>query len=396
MAPSDIPLEFVIFGATLLGVALFHRHTLAVAVTGLVAAVLVRLGTAATVGDVVAHFADEWVVLANLLLLLLGFAILSNQFERSNLPEAVPRRLPKGWPGGVALLGFIFVLSTFLDNIAAAIIGGVIARHVYSSGVTVAFLAAIVAAANAGGAGSAIGDTTTTMMWISGISPLELLPGFIGGLGAFAIFAPLAAISQQRRSPLSAATADKAHIDWLRVVIVFVVLATLVVTNVTINLAFAGIEDMAPALGLGLWVALLVTAPLRRPDWGVLREAIKGALFLVSLVALASLMPVERLPSPSTLSTLGLGFLSAVFDNIPLTALALNQGGYDWALLAYAVGFGGSIVWFGSSAGVALTNLYPRGRSVAEWLREGWFVPLSYVLGFLLMVATRLAFTGAT
>jgi hypothetical protein len=28
---------------------------------------------------------------------------------------------------------------------------------------------------------------------------------------------------------------------------------------------------------------------------------------------------------------------SSVFDNIPLTALALRQGGYDWTLLAYAV-----------------------------------------------------------
>jgi len=82
-----------------------------------------------------------------------------------------------------------------------------------------------------------------------------------------------------------------------------------------------------------------------------------------------------------------LGVLSAVFDNIPLTALALNQGGYDWALLAYAVGFGGSMVWFGSSAGVALTNLFPQGRSVFGWLREGWFVPLAYVVGFVAMLA---------
>ncbi len=53
-------------------------------------------------------------------------------------------------------------------------------------------------------------------------------------------------------------------------------------------------------------------------------------------------------------TALGLGFVSAVFDNIPLTALALKQGGYDWGFLAYAVGFGGSMIWFGSSAGVAL------------------------------------------
>jgi len=392
MSLSDIPVEFVIFGATLIGVALFHRHTLAVAVVGLIAALLVRFGPNASLGEVATHFRQEWVVLANLLLLLLGFAILSNQFERSNLPEAIPSRLPRGWRGGVALLGVIFFLSTFLDNIAAAIIGGVVARHVFRKGVGVAFLTAIVSAANAGGAGSVIGDTTTTMMWISGVSPLELLPGFIGSLGAFAVFAPLAAISQQARSPLT--VADKApRIDPLRVIIVLAALIMLIVTNVMTNIVFPGLGDI-PALGLGLWAALLVTAPLRAPDWSVLRGAVKGALFLVALVALASLMPVERLPSPSTLSTLGLGFLSAVFDNIPLTAFALNQGGYDWALLAYAVGFGGSMVWFGSSAGVALTNLYPEGRSVGSWLREGWFVPLSYVVGFFLMVMAKSVFTG--
>ena len=73
-------------------------------------------------------------------------------------------------------------------------------------------------------------------------------------------------------------------------------------------------------------------------------------------------MPVEKLPAASWQTTFGLGFISAVFDNIPLTALALKQGGYDWGMLAYAVGFGGSMIWFGSSAGVALSNMYPRGE----------------------------------
>jgi hypothetical protein len=46
------------------------------------------------------------------------------------------------------------------------------------------------------------------------------------------------------------------------------------------------------------------------------------------------------------------------------------------------------MVWFGSSAGVALTNLFPEGRSVFAWLREAWYVPLSYVVGFFAMLAT--------
>ena len=94
----------------------------------------------------------------------------------------------------------------------------------------------------------------------------------------------------------------------------------------------------------------------------------------------------KGLPDPSWQTAFGLGALSSVFDNIPLTALALRQGGYDWAPLSFAVGFGGSMVWFGSSAGVALTNMYPEGRSVAQWLKQGWFVPLAYVIGFFVML----------
>jgi len=79
-------MAFVIFGLTLLGVALFHHRALAVALTGLVAAILLGFfeapSTSAATEELVAHFGEEWVILTNLLLLLLGFAVLSNQFEQ--------------------------------------------------------------------------------------------------------------------------------------------------------------------------------------------------------------------------------------------------------------------------------------------------------------------------
>jgi Na+/H+ antiporter NhaD/arsenite permease-like protein len=110
-------------------------------------------------------------------------------------------------------------------------------------------------------------------------------------------------------------------------------------------------------------------------------------VFLLALVTIASMMPVEKLPPASWQSTLSLGFISAVFDNIPLTALALKQGGYDWGMLAYAVGFGGSMIWFGSSAGVALSNMFPEAKSVGRWLTQGWHVTLAYVIGFIAIMA---------
>src|SRR5213075_577546 len=157
--------------------------------------------------------------------------------------------------------------------------------------------------------------------------------------------------------------------------------------NVIVNVKFTGQADHFPFLGVAVWVAILLSVGMRRPDWEVLPRAFRGSMFLLSLVLIASMMPVEQLPVASWRTTLGLGFLSAVFDNIPLTALALKQDGYDWGFLAYVVGFGGSMIWFGSSAGVALTNMYPEARSVGQWLRHGWWIAIAYVVGFFVMLA---------
>jgi Na+/H+ antiporter NhaD/arsenite permease-like protein len=389
MSFPSIPAEFFIFAATLIAIGIFHGHTLLAAALGLFAAVLYKLailgGTAWVhwIGAVAAH---EWSTLANIVLVLLGFAVMANHFERSHLAEVLPRVLPDNWAGGVLLLGMVFALSIFLDNIAAAIIGGIMARHYYRSEVGVGFLAAIVAAANAGGAGSVMGDTTTTMMWINGISAFKVLPAFLASLVAFLIIGPLAAVLQGRPSgPLPSGA--QLPIDWSRALVVLVLLGAIIAVNFLGNALSPTLYKTGPWLGIGLWIAIAVTALWRKPDWRAPRQAVPGTLFLAALVALAAMMPVEALPAASWRTVLGLGFLSAVFDNIPLTALALKQGGYDWALLAYAVGFGGSMMWFGSSAGVALSNEFPKIRSVVGWVRDGWFIPIAYIAGFFALLA---------
>lgn len=177
-----------------------------------------------------------------------------------------------------------------------------------------------------------------------------------------------------------------ARIDWPRLIIVAFILVTAIVVNVVVNVQYSEISDRFPFIGVGVWVAILIAALWRRPAWSLLPGALKGSIFLLSLILCASLMPVEKLPAAAWQTALGLGFVSSVFDNIPLTALALHQGGYDWGYLAYAVGFGGSMIWFGSSAGVALSNMYPEAKSVGLWLRHGWHVALAYVIGFAIML----------
>jgi Na+/H+ antiporter NhaD/arsenite permease-like protein len=387
-----IPIDFILFALTLLGIALFHRHTLPIALTGLAVVtgyklVFTSFREGAGLVGLGHHLTHEFSLLSNLFLLLTGFALLSRHFEESAIPDKMPSLLPDDWKGGVALLAVVFVLSSFLDNIAAAIIGGTVARHVFRGKVHIGYLAAIVAASNAGGSGSVVGDTTTTMMWVSGISPLIVVEAYVAAFVAFAIFAVPASLQQHRYSPIVKGARHSVSIDWMRVLIVAAMLIVALIANIVTNLHFPELLGRVPVLGLSVWVVLFVMAPLRRPDWSVLPETVKGTIFLLALVTAASMMPVEKLPEASWRTALGLGFVSAIFDNIPLTALALKQGGYDWGYLAYAVGFGGSMIWFGSSAGVALSNQYPEAKSVGLWLRHGWHVAVAYVVGFFVMLA---------
>ena len=386
-----VPIEFILFAIMLLGVALFHQKALAISVAGLVVilayqALVSTFPTGSGAEALLRHLEHEWVTVTNLLLLLVGFELLSNQFERSNVPDHLPRLLPDGWTGGLALLAIVFVMSGFLDNIAAAVLGGVMARHVYKGRVSVGFLAAIVAAANAGGAGSVIGDTTTTIMWLNGVSPLAVLPAYrrrrrrVRRLRSVA--APWTSTAIQ---PILATTRREHPLQWRRIWIVAVILAAAVTANISRQSAERGRGD-GPVARPGPVGSDPADQPDREARLGRYPAGPEGRDLPGRAGSAASLMPVNALPEPSWQSAFGLGLLSSVFDNIPLTVLALEQGGYDWALLAYAVGFGGSMVWFGSSAGVALTNDYPEGRSVKAWLKQGWFVPVAYLVGFAAML----------
>lgn len=386
-----IPVEFVLFALTLLGVALLHNQTFYVAVSGLVAIALYKIAftgfkTGAGAAGFAAHLGHEWVTLANLFCLLMGFAILARHFEKSHVPVILPKYLPTDWKGGFVLLAMIFFLSSFLDNIAAALIGGAMAHQLFKAKVHIGYLAAIVAASNAGGAWSVVGDTTTTMLWISGVAPSQVFECFLAAMIALFIFGIPAAKQQHAYSPMIKHVHAHTRVDWGRIFIVALILVFAMATNIVVNNYYTAQSDHFPFIGVAVWAAILVTVPVRRHDWELLPENLKGTIFLLSLVTIASMMPVETLPPASWQTAFGLGFVSAVFDNIPLTALAIKQGGYDWGFLAYAVGFGGSMLWFGSSAGVALSNMYPEAKSVGQWLRHGWPVAVAYVVSFLIML----------
>ena len=392
-AIAGVPVDFILFALTLVGVAIFHHHSLRVAVIGLVVVTAYKLAFSPFHGvpgidGLVALLGREWVTLANLFGLLLGFALLSKHFEDSRLPALLPRVLPDDWKGGFVMLLLVFVLSSFLDNIAAAMIGGTMARVLFKGRLHVGFLAAIVGASNAGGAGSVVGDTTTTMMWIAGVPPLQVLDAYVAAVPALIFFSVFAARQQHAYQSIVKDAPAGLAIDAWRLVIVGAILLAAIGANVYFTLRHPELLTHVPVIGLAVWVAIALTGWIRRPDWSLLPAATRGSVFLLSLVLCAAMMPVEHLPPASWPVVLGLGFVSAVFDNIPLTALALRQGGYDWGFLAYAVGFGGSMIWFGSSAGVALAGMFAQARSVGAWVVGGWHVAVGYLIGFACLLFT--------
>src|SRR6476620_1520013 len=236
-----VPADFVLFGLTLAGVALFHHHTLQVALIGLAVILAYKLGvtgfkTGPGFAGLALHMAHEWVILTNLLGLLLGFALLSDHFEKSHVPLELPRLLPDDWKGGLVLLFMIFVLSSFLDNIAAALIGGTVARGVFRGKVHIGYLAAIVAASHAGGSGSVVGDTTTTMMWIDGVSPRSVLEAYVAASVAVVIFGSPAALQQHRYSPIASDGPHGQIVEWPRLAIVAAILVIAILSNAVANL----------------------------------------------------------------------------------------------------------------------------------------------------------------
>ena len=160
----------------------------------------------------------------------------------------------------------IFVLSSFLDNIAAALIGGTIAGVVFRGKVHIGYLAAIVAASNAGGSGSVVGDTTTTMMWIDGVSPLCGARGLRRGVGRDGD------LRHPRGDAAAAPFADRqgraadVRIDCVRVFIVARDPGHRDRRQRRHQCANSTtLSDRFPFIGAAVWVALLLCVPLRRP-----------------------------------------------------------------------------------------------------------------------------------
>ena len=288
------------------------------------------------------------------------------------------------------LVGFVtFFLSAILDNLTTTIVMISLMRKLLDNQSDRLFFASmIVIAANAGGAWSAIGDVTTTMLWIGGqITPLAIIKGvFLASL--INLVVPLAVVAYFLRGRVVVAPNEQGEqfrtSIFERNLTFYLGLGILILVP-----AFKTVTHLPPFMGIlfGLGVLWLVGELIHRAK----EEDAKTHLTLVSALKridmtsivffIGILLAVAALERAHVLEMLAkwldtnvgrldvivvlLGLLSAIVDNVPLVAASMGMysltqyppDSFLWEFVAYCAGTGGSILIIGSASGVAAMGL---------------------------------------
>lgn len=353
-------------------------------ITAVLCWVLVSVGyfpqTDRAIGPLNAHLADT----SQVMIFLLGAMTIVELINSHNGFQLITRfittRDKRTLLWQISLVTFF--VSAVLDNLTTAIIMVLLLRrYIPEHKDRFLFAGMIIVAANAGGAWSPIGDVTTTMLWIddrvsSGklISTL-LLPSLVSLIVPLLCFSRT--LSREKLVPAAAVKPEHFPTGTKRVFILGV--AALVFVPV-----LRGLTGLPPyigiILGLGLMWALTDLIHQERHYLRVphvlARIDISSVLFFLGiLMAVASLETTGVLDHISRWldARLGdknivvgmLGLLSAVIDNVPLTAAAMGMYPIDsypldakiWPMVAYCAGTGGSLLIIGSAAGVVVMGM---------------------------------------
>jgi NhaD family Na+/H+ antiporter len=289
------------------------------------------------------------------------------------------------------LIGLVtFFLSAVLDNLTTTIVMISLMRKLLSNHNDRLFFAAmIVIAANAGGAWSAIGDVTTTMLWIGGqITPVAIMKGvFLASL--INLVVPLLVVSSVLRgkeiAPLQYPEQETRQTSLFERNLIFCLgLGVLMMVPV-----FKALTHLPPFMGIlfGLGILWMVGELIHRHKeedekkpltlvHALTRIDMSSIVFFVGiLLAVAALEHARILEMLARwLDTnvgrqdaivIALGLLSAIIDNVPLVAASMGMyslaqypaDSFLWEFVAYCAGTGGSILIIGSAAGVAAMGL---------------------------------------
>ncbi len=275
-----------------------------------------------------------------------------------------------------------FVLSAIIDNLTTTIVMVQIARRFFSGKNLLVAAAAIVVAANAGGAFSPIGDVTTIMLWLAKKFTASeiIINAFLPSLVLFLVSVWM--MSRKIFADTRDVKEEKVTLSRSEKVIITSAFSSFLFPVIFKQIGLEPYFGLLFGLGItGILIAALrmvskrethltadITNMLVKVDFasllffaGILLAV--GALEHIGVLETVSnsLFGEDASLARYVLGSSVLGVFSAIVDNIPLTAAAIEilqtTDPAIWSLLAFAVGTGGSLLVIGSAAGVVAMGM---------------------------------------
>ncbi len=298
-----------------------------------------------------------------------------------------------------------FFISPVADNLTTALILSTVLFTIDKENrpFLVAGAVNIVVAANAGGAWSPFGDITTLMAWTAGKGEfVDFLYLFVPSIAGWVLTAWLLSRYVPDGEPhFDAATEDRPQMKEGGKTVIWLGASTIAIA--VLGHQFFHFPAMWGMM-FGLSLLKLHSFKLKQTGQGgydvfvnmkkVENDTLLFFFGILSAVgALHYLGYLEYVHSlyglvGPTAANIGVGFISAIVDNVPVMSAILKASpemGIDqWLLVTLTAGIGGSLISFGSAAGVGVMGRLRGIYTFGAHLRLAWTVLAGYILSMIL------------
>ncbi|ADG93716.1 Citrate transporter [Arcobacter nitrofigilis DSM 7299] len=295
-----------------------------------------------------------------------------------------------------------FFISPIADNLTTALILSTVLITIEKSRKDFLVPGAIniVVAANAGGAWSPFGDITTLMAWTAGKGDftdfLFLFPAAIGG---YLVTAIILSKFVPKEVPAFDVSTEKVPV---------MAEGAKVVMGLGIFTIFSAVVGHQVLHLPAMWGMMFGLALLKVYSYGLKKKygkdhfnifhsmakienntllfffgilAAVGALYFIGWLGLAVHVYQPSVLGP-TIANICVGFLSAIVDNVPVMSAVLKAGpemGLDqWMLVTLTAGVGGSLISFGSAAGVGVMGKLHGIYTFGSHMKYAWTILVGY------------------
>jgi len=298
-----------------------------------------------------------------------------------------------------------FFISPIADNMTTALILSTVLLTIDKEKTNFLVPGAIniVVAANAGGAWSPFGDITTLMAWTANKGEfVDFLYLFIPSVMGWIVTAYLLSLSVPKGEPdFDPTTEEKPQIKPGGEVTIY--LGVFTIASAVLGHQFFGLPaTWGMMFGLSL-LKLFAYSQKRKGTKGFdiyasmrLVENDTLLFFFGILAAVGALHFIGYLEYivklydviGSTAGNVGVGFISAIVDNVPVMSAILKadptMGIDQWLLVTLTAGIGGSLISFGSAAGVGVMGRMRGIYTFSSHMKLAWTVLVGYVVSLIL------------